>query len=131
MAQVQLAVARVVRLQIRGDAGAVEPGVVAREQCAADAQVLPLRPDREERQASGATDVSVGGFMIMNSFALDALTCGYSRDAIICRGQRGSSAVPRFCGVVNTVLNREHSVAAGAVVQLITQLVPGSATFTL
>ena len=33
--------------------------------------------------------------MIMNSFALDALTCGYSRDAIICRGQRGPSAVPR------------------------------------
>ena len=33
--------------------------------------------------------------MIMNSFALDALTCGCSRDAIICRGQRGSSAVPR------------------------------------
>ena len=33
--------------------------------------------------------------MITKSFALDALTCGYSRDAIICRGQRGSSAVPR------------------------------------
>ena len=33
--------------------------------------------------------------MITNSFALDTLTCGYSRDAIIGRGQRGPSAVPR------------------------------------
>ena len=33
--------------------------------------------------------------MITISFALGALTCGYGRYAIICRGQLGSSGVPR------------------------------------
>jgi len=37
-------------------------------------------------------------FMITNLLVLDVLTCGYSRDAIICRGQRATLQQAGDCG---------------------------------
>ena len=69
---------------------------------APDAGMWEARDQRRQYVSSkvmcGATDVSVGGFMIMNSFALDALTCGYSRDAIICPRSAGVFGGAARCG---------------------------------
>jgi len=46
-------------------------------------------------EREGATDVSMGGFVITNLITLGALSCGYVRDAIICLRLPGSSGVPR------------------------------------